>query len=215
MRTDVARKLSSKHLATFNVMINFPQYFSQIRAVLKSLLGPIIYISASTLGVSLPEVGTPDTMVNKDIGTSVKLSWDIPKDTRKVAWVYGIYYGVSEDELLAKSRLNTTNLTATVTKLLACEGYMFGVGIVGPYGVGPVSHAPAYVRTYGNRKAPPKGVTVEPDGNNDLEIIVRWSPSCASSRETMNYVVSKLQWNPGYFLTCCKNIAYFAADPIC
>lgn len=161
-------------------------------AVLKSLTGPESYVSASTLGAALSEIGTPETMVIKDIGTSVKLSWNPLKDIRKrsVEWVYGIYYGLNEDELLEKSRLNTTNCTAAVSNLYACENYLFGVGIVGPYGIGPVSHLPASVKTYANRKAPPKGITVEPDKKNDLVIIVRWSPSCASSREALDYVVS-------------------------
>lgn len=164
----------------------------QLSAVLKSLTGPEAYVSASTLGVSLLEVGTPETMVVKDLGTSVKLSWSPSKDImkRSVQWVYGVYYGLTEDELLEKSRLNTTECTATVSKLLACENYMFGIGIVGPYGIGPVSHVPAYVKTYGNRKAAPKQLNVVPDSKDDLVITVHWEPACATSRDALDYVVS-------------------------
>lgn len=131
-------------------------------------------------------------MVIKDVGTSVKLSWNPLKDIRKrsVQWIYGIYYGLNEDELLERSKLNTTDFTATVTNLYACENYLFGVGVVGPYGIGPVSHIPANVRTYANRKAPPKDLIVETDKKNDLVIIVRWSPSCASSKDVLDYLVS-------------------------
>lgn len=171
----------------FNAVFTF-----QVRAVLKSLMGPESYLSASTLGAALPEIGTPETIVSKEIGTSVKLSWNPLKDIRKrsVQWVYGVYYGFTEDDLLERSRLNTTDFTATVSNLYACENYLFGVGVVGPYGIGPVSHIPASVKTYANRKAPPKGLTVEMDKKNDLVINVFWSPSCATSREALSYVVS-------------------------
>lgn len=162
-------------------------------AVLKSLTGPESYVSTSTLGASLPEIGTPETMVIKDVGTSVKLSWNPLKDIRKrsVQWIYGVYYGLNEDELLERAKLNTTDFTATITNLYACENYLFGVGVVGPYGVGPVSHMPANVKTYANNRAPPKGLSVASDKKNDLSIIVSWSPACAGTKEFMDYVVSR------------------------
>lgn len=161
--------------------------------MLKSLTGPESYVSASTLGAALPEIGTPTTMLLKDVGTTIKLSWNLVKDIRKrsIPWVYGVYYGLNEDELLEKSRLNTTDSTATISNVYACENYLFGVGIVGPYGIGPVSHLPAVVKTYANRKAPPKGISVESDKKDELSITLHWSPSCATSREAMDYFVSR------------------------
>lgn len=40
--------------------------------------------------------------VDKSKGTSVIVQWAEPKDSRKVAWKYGVYYGVSMKELLGQ-----------------------------------------------------------------------------------------------------------------
>lgn len=134
-----------------------------------------------------------ETLVNKEVGTSVKLSWNALKDIRKrsVQWIYGVYYGRNEDELLEPAKLNTTSVSTTVTNLLACENYLFGIGVVGPYGVGPISHIPVNVKTYANPKAPPKDLSAETDKQDDLTFVLRWSPSCAGTVETLDYMVSK------------------------
>lgn len=160
-------------------------------------------MTASTSGTALPEVGTPETMVIKDVGTAVKLSWNPLKDIQKrsVKWVYGVYYGFNEDELILKPQLNTTDCTATVSNLYACETYVFAVGVIAPYGIGPVSHLPAVVKTYENRKAPPKGLIAEVDKKNDLVINVRWAPSCAGARDSLDYIVSVKVHNIPLFMT--------------
>lgn len=149
-----------------------------------------MFISASTTGVPLPEVDGINAILIPDQGTSVKLSWNRPKDSRKVTWNYGIYYGLDNNELFERSVLNTTNLTATVTKLQACEYYIFSVGIVGPYGLGPVSRHLSPVRTHMNKRAPPKNLRIERDSTDPLVIYVKCSPSCASERTPVDYVVS-------------------------
>lgn len=40
-------------------------------------------------------------ILQKESGTGVKLSWDLAKDPRKINWKYGIYYGVTEEEVLS------------------------------------------------------------------------------------------------------------------
>lgn len=40
--------------------------------------------------------------VDKSKGTSVIVQWAEPKDSRKVAWKYGVYDGVSMKELLGQ-----------------------------------------------------------------------------------------------------------------
>lgn len=62
--------------------------------------GAKISISAKTSGEPLPVVQVLDALLDKSVGTSVKLSWQRPKDSRKVNWVYGVYYGLNEDDTL-------------------------------------------------------------------------------------------------------------------
>jgi hypothetical protein len=51
-------------------------------------------------GVELPKVPGLKAEVDKSIGTSVKLKWEVPNDSRKEKWVYGIFYGTTMKELL-------------------------------------------------------------------------------------------------------------------
>lgn len=156
----------------------------------KTFEGPETIVVASTSGAPLPtiELNNKDIILLKEVGTSVKLTWAPPKD-RKASWTYGVYYGLTRDELTERSRLNTTDLSATISKLHACEMYAFSVGVIGPYGVGPISK-PVFVTTFMNARAPPKNLTVVPDEHDPLVIYVRWSPSCGSAQNVSGYVVS-------------------------
>lgn len=83
----------------------------------------------------------------------------------------------------------TTNETAIVTNLDACETYLFTVGLVGPIGYGPLSYSLKQVTTSTNDKAPPKNIRVGWDGSNMLRMKVEWSPSCPLVQSDY-YVVS-------------------------
>lgn len=83
-------------------------------------------------------------------------------------------------------RYLTTNLTATIKDLEACESYIFGVGVYGDYGAGPLSQ-PVAVSTHFNVRAPPKRVKVS---NKSDSIIVSWSASCTTIDEPISYTVS-------------------------
>lgn len=48
------------------------------------------------LGQQLPTVNNVKATSAQNV---VKLSWDAPKDKRKSAWMYGIYYGVTMQEV--------------------------------------------------------------------------------------------------------------------
>lgn len=54
------------------------------------------------LGVTLPKIMRLHTEVLKSQGTSVKVGWPEPVDSRKAAWKYGLYYGVNAKELLGQ-----------------------------------------------------------------------------------------------------------------
>lgn len=56
-------------------------------------------------GQPLPMLNTLQAILLKDVGTAVKLSWEMPKYSKKVPWVYGVYYGVTREDLFASKNL--------------------------------------------------------------------------------------------------------------
>lgn len=76
-----------------------------------------------------------------------------------------------------------------VTNLNACEIYMFAVGIVGPYGYGPLSSNIKMVSTSDNLKAPPKNVVVTPSNGDGTQMKVQWEHNCQISKPD-HYIVS-------------------------
>ncbi|XP_031339670.1 sortilin-related receptor-like [Photinus pyralis] len=167
-------------------------YTFKVKAFRKSFQGIPSSIAARTSGDPLPVIHKLEALVDKSVGTSVKLTWERPKDSRKVAWVYGVYYGLNEEETLQKSRLNTTDTTVTVTHLGACETYIFSVGIVGPSGVGNISSDSPTVMTSLNKRAAPKRLTVTQHPSDHLKMQVSWSASCPTFAEPVGYIITIL-----------------------
>ena len=68
----------------------------------KDYTGLVVTTHMPTAGVELPLVPGLHVGLVKGQGTTVKLNWDLPKDSagRKEKWVYGIYYGRNPRELL-------------------------------------------------------------------------------------------------------------------
>ncbi|KAJ8982348.1 hypothetical protein NQ317_013098, partial [Molorchus minor] len=163
-------------------------YHFEINAFKKGLIGPVSSISARTTGNPLPSINTLVAMSVKDVGTSAKLSWERPKYSKKLNWVYGIYYGINHEEIFKKPQQTTTNEMATITNLDACEIYFFAVGIVGPIGYGPLSTTFTQISTSVNPKAPPKKVQVIEEGQNSLKLKVQWVPSCPTV-QPKNYII--------------------------
>lgn len=91
---------------------------------------------------------------------------------------------------LLGAKLTTTNLTATIRDLAACEEYLIVVGLVGPLGLGPLT-SPTTVITSFNKNAPPKGVTVDTDPKRENVMIVKWNSSCRVMNDTIGYEVYK------------------------
>lgn len=84
----------------------------------------------------------------------------------------------------------TTNLTATIKDLEACEAYFFAVGVIGDYGAGPLNQ-PHTVTTHFNKRAPPKKLRVAPSPNENDSMIVSWMSSCPAVDEIISYTVSQ------------------------
>lgn len=89
------------------------------------------------------------------------------------------------------SKYNTTDLTATISNLGACENYIFGVGIIEPLGIGPVTLGVATVQTLFNERAPPKrlNATMDP-GDPFTTMLVQWDASCPLKDDPIGYVVT-------------------------
>lgn len=75
------------------------RYTFEVNAFQNNYVGKVVSISASTTRTPLPIVPNLQASLMKQQGTTVKLSWDLPKDTRKIKWQYAIYYGLNMQEL--------------------------------------------------------------------------------------------------------------------
>ncbi|KAK9731833.1 Fibronectin type III domain [Popillia japonica] len=164
-------------------------YTFKVRSVNKQFQGPASAISASTTGIALPDIIGPQLVTQKKSGNSVKIRWTLLGDTQKLKWVYGVYYGLTAEETLSGSKYNTTDLTATISNLGACENYIFGVGIIEPLGIGPVTLGVATVQTLFNERAPPKrlNATMDP-GDPFTTMLVQWDASCPLKDDPIGYV---------------------------
>ncbi|XP_060532386.1 sortilin-related receptor-like isoform X2 [Cylas formicarius] len=177
-------------------------YKLEVYAFRKNIEGPHKFISAYTVGTPLPVIKSTQAIILKEIGTTVKLSWERPEKNSKISWVYGVYYGIDEEQLYKKAMLRTTNLSITIPNLGACETYMFLVGIIGPHGYGPLSDKILSVRTSENPRAPPKNVRVGSNPLDALNMTVTWEPTCSTMKNhsylvTIRETTTKRRWNFG------------------
>ncbi|XP_046665505.1 sortilin-related receptor-like isoform X3 [Homalodisca vitripennis] len=152
-------------------------------------------ITTRTDGVTLPQITGLHVELVKSHGTAVKIGWSPPNDNRKVSWEYGIFYGRNLKELLSKGALRTTNTSATVQDLAACESYVFAVGLVAPLGVGPLSSNPQTVVTQFNIRAAPKNLRVFADPHNTTAMSVTWTASCPVVTEPIAYEITIMEVN--------------------
>jgi hypothetical protein len=91
--------------------------------------------------------------------------------------------------LFAGPKQRTSNLTANITNLEACESYIFAVGVVGPLGFGPLSANPFSLVTRFNMNAAPKDLTVLPDPHNETVMNIHWRSSCPAMVDEIGYMV--------------------------
>lgn len=173
------------------------EYVFEVSAFRKHFEGRATTVTAKTQGSQLPVVPGLAVEVLKSHGTTVKLSWDSPKDSRKALWQYGVYYGLNMKELFKEAKIVTRDLTATVRDLGACETYLFDIGLVGPYGSGPLSSHPHSIITQFNNKAPPKNLRVLTDTHNLTIMSVSWSSSCPVMRDSVSYIIKVNEVNRG------------------
>ena len=113
-----------------------------------------------TNGNALPKPEITEANLVPTSGTTIKLTWKLPEDAKKEGWTYAIYYGLNMQEIISEGpRQNTTETTAKVSGLHACESYSFVVSIIGPKGFGLPSK-PKTQSTKFAAGAPPKNLQV-------------------------------------------------------
>ncbi|CAG0913244.1 unnamed protein product [Notodromas monacha] len=139
-------------------------------------------------------------------GTTMKLTWEPPKDRRKIKWKYAIFFGASERELFAEGvRHVTTGTSYTVLKELnACEKYLFSVVVIEPLGTGPGPYSlrkgglvgtlngGAFVQAYTlmDSLAPPKHLRVDYYPTNESMVVISWNASCPEYPSNESYLVT-------------------------
>lgn len=163
-------------------------FIIKVVAFRKSFRGVETTINAHTKGEPLPNVKILSADILKEVAPTVKLVWEKPKTYGKVNWVYGVYYGINNEELLEKYRFNTTEQSAVIANLDACEKYYFSVGVIGPKGVGKLSML-KIVSTQFNKLAPPKRLTVDRDPLSDVKMLIQWSASCSYGNNSVEYEI--------------------------
>ncbi|XP_017764096.1 PREDICTED: sortilin-related receptor-like [Eufriesea mexicana] len=166
------------------------KYTFYVAAMNDKYVGKSASITATTEGTPLPPVTKLVAKVSKPHGTSVHLSWEPPKSTRKIKWQYAIYYAVNIVMLFRSYKFRTSNLSTTIKDLEACESYVFAVGVNGDYGAGPLITARAF--THFNQRAPPKKVKVISLEKRNT-IIISWSASCPNIDEPIRYTITVIE----------------------
>lgn len=139
----------------------------------KNFFGRAASISSVLPGNPLPEV--PSVNI-KEVDDIPELTWSEPKGVTFKNITYGIYYGVTIDELYEEPKQKTQALKITLKNLMPCESYLVSVGIVAPIGPGPLSSPKTYQTKY-NELKPPRNVKATMDTDKH-EIELTWEHNC-------------------------------------
>ena len=72
-------------------------YVFGVAVVADGVAGPSERVLGRTTGKSLPRPTITDALVGPESGTSIKLTWRLPEDEKRLTgWTYGIYYGTNQ-----------------------------------------------------------------------------------------------------------------------
>lgn len=171
-------------------------YTLSVSAMNGDVTGPPKTVMVSTRGRSLPRPTITDARLTPDKGTSVKLTWELPKDDKRRGdrWVYGIYYGTNSVDLLSRAKhvVSDGSTSFTVDGLAACESYSFLVAIVGEQARGPFGPPSRQVpvATKAMPGAPPKHLQAQVfEHGGRLSLDIRWDASCPTQSSPLSYLV--------------------------
>ncbi|XP_043466543.1 sortilin-related receptor-like isoform X3 [Leptopilina heterotoma] len=173
---------------TVNGLAPGVSYTFEVTAKRKNYFGKPASIAGTTSGMALPTVLKVQGELIKAQGTTVKLSWDPPKDSRKTKWQYAVHYAVNMQDLYKEAKVITSHVGTTIRDLEACSKYMFSVGIRdNTFGSGPLSE-PYKIETHFSPRARPKQLRVSPSDKIDT-IFVSWRASCDLIDTPINYTI--------------------------
>lgn len=139
----------------------------------KSFFGRPASISSILPGDALPEVS--DFTVTEHNGVP-ELQWKAPSETTLKNITYGIYYGITTDELYEEPKQTTQSMQVTLNDLMPCESYLVSVGIVGPIGPGPLVAPKIYESKY-NESKPPRNIKASMNAA-EHQIELTWEHNC-------------------------------------
>lgn len=86
------------------------RYTFEVSAQKKAYVGKTSSITGMTKDLPLPSVTILEPHLLKSYGTTVKLSWDPPKGTRKIKWQYAVHYALNMQDLYKGMYIQTSNL---------------------------------------------------------------------------------------------------------
>jgi len=139
-------------------------------------------IRLKTKGVSLPipVISQSDIGLHKDDPTTIKLSWNA-KESDQLQ--FGVWYGVSQEDLISASPRLFKTTTATIPDMTACTDYLFAVAVFDPQaGLGKMSNF-VHISTKFSPMAPPRNVTVKYNQ-------VFWEAPCDIMTQSLKYVLN-------------------------
>lgn len=89
------------------------KYTFEVGAMKKQYVGKVAMVTATTNGTSLPAITKIDAQLVKSQRTTVKLTWDPPKSTRKIKWQYAIHYAIDIVEFFKGERTDSIRILFT------------------------------------------------------------------------------------------------------
>lgn len=115
-------------------------YTFEVSAIRKNYVGKTKTITVATDGTPLPTITNLVAQLVKPHGTSVKLTWDPPKNPRKIKWQYAIHYAVNMIEFFKGKnfiyiyiRCNLINTDLILISLIIFRVQVFNDELVGNY----------------------------------------------------------------------------------
>lgn len=158
------------------------EYNVQVSAITNSGSTTPATIKLRTKGVSLPipVISKSSIGLHSDNPTTVKLTWTVKQASANLQ--FGVWFGVSEEELITSTPRLTKTTTATISDLSACTDYIFAVAVFDlEAGLGKMSNF-VHISTKFSPTAPPRNVTVE--GNT-----LYWEAPCDIMTQSLGYVL--------------------------
>ncbi|XP_065222382.1 sortilin-related receptor-like [Planococcus citri] len=162
------------------------EYYFEVSIVKSGVSGTPARVATTTDGLPLPAVTNVKASLSKNV---VKLTWDAPKDKRKMSWTYGIYYGVTMTDVFLEPRNTTTETSFNVYGLASCTSYTFSVGVVLQNSTGPLSSKFVSILTPPNPEAAPHNLMVQSDSTYETNLTITWTSSCPKMTQAVGYVV--------------------------